>query len=257
MINTFSSFLYGYKVDETNFYLNFNEGSGELTASLVAGGYTFTDMATEIERALNESGTLDYVVIANRSTRTFTISASANFSLLITTGTNIGIGCFSLIGFTGADLSGDNNYESNNITGTLYVPQMKLQDYSPASNNKQFQSSNINESASGQIEVYSIGKVSFYEFNIKYINEYLEKDLPYMKKDLSAVANINDFLDFCIEKNPVEFIPDMSDLNTFDTIILEKTSSDSKGTGYKLKELYGQGLAGYYETGLLTFRQRV
>jgi hypothetical protein len=256
-IRTFSKFLYGYTVDENNLFLNFDEGSGEITAQLIAGGYTFSDMASEIERALNEVGTLEYTVTTDRDTRFFTISATGNFDLLVQTGSNVGLGIFSTIGFTGSDRTGASSYESDTATGIEYYPQMKLQDYLDAENNQSFQSSNINESASGSVEVYSIGEVSFYEMNIKYINEYLTRDNYLMKADASAIANVNNFLKFCIKKNPVEFVFDVDDNSTFETIILEKTSSDSKGTGYKLKELYGQGLEGYFETGLLTFRKRV
>jgi hypothetical protein len=36
--------------------------------------------------------------------------------------------------------------------------------------------------------------------------------------------------------------------------MLESTPEDAKGLKYKLKELYGQGLPGYFETGVLKFR---
>ena len=49
-------------------------------------------------------------------------------------------------------------------------------------------------------------------------------------------------------------MPDKDSPTTYYRVVLEKTSSDSDGTGYKLQEQFTRGLVGYFETGLLTFR---
>jgi hypothetical protein len=87
-IETRSKFYYGHTVNEANLYINFDDGSGEVTAQLRAGSYSLTDYVTEVARAMNEVGGQEYTVTVDRSTRLITISASANFSILFLSGTN-------------------------------------------------------------------------------------------------------------------------------------------------------------------------
>jgi hypothetical protein len=255
MIYTWSKFLYGYTVPADGFYLNFNEGAGEITAELRPGKYSFTQLASEVSRALNAIGGQDYTVSVNRTNRTFTISAAANFSLLITSGANAGESVFTLIGFTGADVTGTNTYTSNNATGTIYSPQVRLQDFVSASDNSEYIQSTVNESSSGSIEIYSVGKISRFEFNLKYVNNHVEFDSSIIRKNTNALSELRSFMDFCITRSQIEFMPDESDLATYHIIQLEKTQQSQNGVGYKIKEMLGMGLGEFYETGLLIYRK--
>jgi hypothetical protein len=69
------------------------------------------------------------------------------------------------------------------------------------------------------------------------------------------VSDARTFLAYAVTKADLEFIPDVSSASVFTKCILESTDADSNGLGFKLKEMYSQGLVGYYETGLLKFRQ--
>ena len=108
---THSKFYYGFEIDETNQYLDFNEGSGELSAELEIGLYSFTDYCAELARALNAAGGSTYTVTGNRTTRKITIAATGTFSLLVSSGSHEGTSAFATAGFTGADRSGSASYE--------------------------------------------------------------------------------------------------------------------------------------------------
>lgn len=254
MINTYSLFYYIGSVDEGNFYLNFNEGSGELTAEIETGSYTPTDLAESIEAALNDEGTNTYTVVFNRSTRTFTISADANFSLLITSGSNVGSDIFSLIGFTGADLSGDDTYTGNLPAASQYEPQFKFQSYVDQEDLQKAVSASVNKSASGTVEVVKFGTEKFYELNIMFITDINQGVEGPIKTNLSGVSAARNFLRFCIEKHELELMLDIDNKNDFVKVLLESTEEERDGTGYRLKELYSKGLPGYFETGKMVFR---
>lgn len=253
MINTYSSFYYIDPVDDGNFYLNFNEGSGEITAEIETGSYTPTELADAIETAMNDIGVNTYTVTFNRSDRTYTISSTVNFSLLTTSGSNVGSDIFSLIGFTGADRSGDDSYTGNLAGASKYDPQFKLQSFVDQEDLQKAVSASINKSARGDVEVVKFGTEKFFEFNIMFITNIDQGVSGPVKTNLTGVTDARNFLRFCIEKHTLEFIPDIDSL-TFYNVLLESTEEDSKGTGYRLKELYTKNLPGYFETGKLVFR---
>ncbi|MDH3324062.1 MAG: hypothetical protein OEL89_00325 [Candidatus Peregrinibacteria bacterium] len=251
MIYTFSKFYYGHVVNSQNNSLDFDEGAGEINATINSGSYTITDFATEIKRVLDTNGTQAYTVSVDRVTRFITISAAANFDLLFSTGLNNTTSIKSLLGFS-VDVTGTNSY-TGTASGSVYSPQRKFQNYLDKQNNKVSINETVHESASGIYEVISFGNKSFYEFNIDFINEY-NQESPSLKKDLSALTNIRNFLDYAITKAEFEIITDENNVNTFDKVVLESTNYSSNGTGYKLFEMYDKSLNGYYETKLIKLR---
>lgn len=256
LLTTYSKFYYGYVVDSSNYVLNFDEGGPELIANLNAGEYTFTDFATEIERALNDAGALTYTVTANRSTRTITVAATGVFDLLVTSGTSAGISPFLLMGFTGADRTGLATYTGNTTSGSEYKPQFKLQSYISSDNWQQAADASINKTASGRVEVVKFGIEKFVQFQIKYITEIEQDCGGPIKNDPAALDNIQSFLQYCVTRAALEFMPDENTTATFQDIILDSSQSSQNGTGYKLKELYDKDLPGYFETDVLKFRLR-
>ena len=247
-------FYYGYTVTVNDIYINFDEGIGELTALVSAGDYSFTDLGAAIATALNTIGGQVYAVVANRADRTFTISASSPFDLLFSSGSNSGLSVASVIGFTATDKTGSSSYTSDTPAGSEFVPQFPLQDFVSFDDYQEFSQASVNESASGRVEVFSIGTRRFMEFNLGPVTDNAVRGL--FTSDNGAVAKLRDFMQFLIRKADVEFMPDTTDRNTFRTIILETTPTSSTGTGYKLRELYGRGLVGFFETGKLKFRER-
>lgn len=254
-LTTFSQFYYGFEVTTQNLYLNFKEGGGpELTAEVSVGSFSLEQMAVEIQKALNNEGALTYTVTVNRTTRKITIAASGTFSLLPVTGTLSTTSIFPLIGFT-TDRTGGTSYLGNSAAGYAYVPQFRLQSYVPIEHWTGAALATVNKAASGRVEVIKFGNESFMQCNIQYINDRMESVDNFLKPSATGVADIIQFLTFAITKGPIEFMPDIDDASDFYDIILESTPDNKDGVGFKLNELYDKGLPGWYETGVLKFRQ--
>jgi len=255
MIFTNSAFYYGPEINENSLYIDFDEGAGELTAELFVGGYVLSDIAEEVERALNAIGTLTYTVTMDRATRKLTIAGSAAFDLLFSTGTNITFSAASKLGYSATDVTTLTSYESDLTVGSIYLPQFKLQNYIALEDWQDLTQASQAESASGVIEVISFTSVNFTEFNITLANDY--DQYAAIERNLTGVSDLRTFMQYIVQKFNIEFLPDREDENTFNKVLLEKTPLSKNGTGFKLKELYGKGLVGYYESGKLKFREVV
>ncbi len=252
-LSTFSKFYFGYEITPENQFLDFGEGGAELTAELAVGAYTFTQFLDVIETALNDAGALTYTVTASRTTRFITIAANGTYQLKTSTGTHLGSDPFLLIGFTGNDKTGTNTYTGGTASGSSYAPQFILQDHVPTTNWKSASSASVNKTASGRVEVVKFGDEQFMQANIKYVTN-ITQDGTIVHTNSNGVSNLLTFMDWLTEKFPVEYMADSGTVSTYENLILESTPDDSKGTGYKIKELYDQGLPGYFETGVLKFR---
>jgi hypothetical protein len=253
-LTTHSKFYFGYEISDEALYIDFDEGGAELTAELDIGNYTLTDFADELARALNEAGALTYSVDVNRSTRVLTISATGNFTLRITSGSHLGTTAFGVAGFTGADVTGDNEYIGNAGAGSEYVTQFILQSYVSPEDFQEAIYGTVNQSASGAVEVVTFGELRFIEANLKYVTNVSHGATGVIRSDSSGVAKLRTFMQYLTTKAPLEFMPDEDTPATYYSVMLEGTPDDSKGLKYKLKELYSQGLPGYFETGNLKFR---
>lgn len=255
-IKTKSAFYYIDEIIENNNYLNFiepNQDNVELTAILDVGSYTPTDLATQVQSKLNQTGKVNYTVTFDRDTREFTIAGDDDFDLLVATGSNSGFSAYPVIGFQ-LDQAGAQTY-TGAASGSEYLPQLELQDYKDKNDNIENIQSSINQSSSGIVEVVTFGRVRYYEFNVKYITNKVTKGITkYIEYRDDALADIRSFMEFATRKQNLEFMPDRSDRSAFDTVLLEQTRSGRDGTSYELRELIGQGLEGYFETGRLRFR---
>lgn len=254
-ISTFSTFYYGHTVDTTNNKIDFNEGSGEITAQIAIGSYSATEYATQVQTAMNAVGSFTYTVTFSRTTRKLTIATSdGNFSLLAATGSSIATGAWSLMGFAATDLSGAQTYTSDGTSGSQFSPQFKLQDYVASTDWQQAAAASVNKTASGRVEVVKFGDEQFIQANMTYLTNITQPDSVVIKSSASGFSDARTFMQYLINKRPVEFMPDIDTPATFEKVILESTPSSKDGTGYKFKELYDKGLPGYYETGTLVFR---
>lgn len=256
-LNTRPKFYYIDPVTKDNQFINYLEplqDNTEITVSVPVGSYTMTELAAAVQSALNGSGKLDYTVTFNRSTRNITISSTEEFELLVTTGSNAGLSIYPLIGFT-SDKTGASTYDSDSLIGVEYVPQFPLQSYEDSKDNKTAISPSVNEAASGVKEIIRFGNKRQYTFNITFITDLdVGSYGPWIGTNVNAVSEANAFLDFTTDQNPIEFMPDIDDVNTFKKILLDRTPESRVGTDYKLKELINRNLTDYYETGRLVFR---
>lgn len=256
-LNTRPKFYFVDPVTKDNQLLNFIEplqDNVELTATIAVGSYTMTELMIAVQGAMNSVGKLTYAVSLDRDTRIVTIASTETFELLVTTGTNAGLSIYPLVGFT-ADKTGAATYDSDESTGTEYLPQFPLQNYEDSKDNKTAISPSVNESASGIKEIVRFGNRRQYAFNITFITA---TDVgvfgPWLNTNFLAVDEANAFMDFVTDQNSIEFMVDKDDTATFVKVLLDSTPQSKVGTDYKLKELINKNLAGYYETGKLVFR---
>ena len=255
-IETFSLFYYlDEDIDGTNQNLNFDEGGSELTAVLTPGSYTHEALEAVLKTALEAAGALTYTVTFNRADQTFTIAASGNFSLLVSTGSQIGTGPFVLLGFTGADRTAAATYTGNNQSGSNYEPQFLLQSYVDSEDNQEKIDPTVNESSDGLVEVVAFGTRELFEMKIKFCTDRDVSKTGTIKNNATGVADLRAFMKRITNKVTFEFMKDIANRSTFSKVILESTPEDDKGTAYKLKELsLSGGPTGFFDTGLLVMR---
>lgn len=253
-ITTYAAFNYGHTVTLDNQFINFSEGGPEISAVLDVGSYTLGQFIDQISLQLNKVGGQEYTVSLNRTTRQITISASSNFELLISSGSQVNITAYTLMGFTGADLTGSNIYVGDTASGFQYIPQFLLQTFVDFPDDQKKAASSINESANGDVEVISYGDVNIMSANITLATDITPQYV--ITPNPNGVSDLRAFLVYITNKRPIEFIYDyQGDPNTFVNCILESTPEDKKGTAFRLKELYSRNLTGYFETGVLQFRK--
>jgi hypothetical protein len=254
-LSTLSSFYYGHTVDTTNYAIDFKEGAGpELQASVDPGSYTLTDFAGALASALNKAGLLDYTVTIDRVTRKLTVAASGTFSLLVATGTRVSNGVWLLAGFSGADRTGAATYDGNLASASQFRPQFILQDHVPKERNIKAIDPVVNKSAAGVTEVVRFGTERMVSGNIKFITNRAMPVGAVIENSATGVEDAIAFMEYVVQKKPFEYIPDRDTPATFDKVILESTPKSQQGTDYEMKELYDQGLPGFFETGKLTMR---
>lgn len=257
MIQTRSRFYYGFEVTPSSPYLQFDEGAGELTAQLRPGFYSSEELMNEVSRAMNEAGDETYTVTFNRSTRRVTIAGTASFDLLWQSGSQAGQSVGILLGFgTGPDSTGASSYLAPSVCGFVYTPQLWLQGYVSTDYRQKAIDASINISVAGKVEVVRFGVQKFMECDINYITDVPQGPDSPIESNATGVSDYLAFIQYAVNKAPIEFMPDRDDVTDFQVLILESTEEDKDGVGYRLKEEYDRGLSGYFKSGRLIWRLR-
>lgn len=253
-LSTNSVFYFDFQIDQDNRFLCIDEGAGEVIIELESGSFSFTEMAVMLQTAFNAVPLNSYAVNVDRNDRTFQIVGSAPFDILISSGSLGANQAWSQIGFTGAvDLTGSASYTGNASVGKEYVPQFWLQDYVPSTNFRKASEATVRKTATGKVEVVTFGTERFMKCSIRFATN-LPMDGTIIRSNPTGYQDLQTFMVFLITKAPIEFMQDINDRATFETMILEKTEQDSNGIAFELKELYAQGLHDFYDAANLTFR---
>lgn len=255
-IKNYPAFNYGHTIDESNRYINFSEDGGltQLTATMDVGSYTLQQYTDLIAKAMNSAGGLEYTVLLDRSTRKFTISSTSNFDLLVASGNNISNSAFNLMGFKVVlDLTGNNVYVSDDASGSQYVLQTELKNFSDFPRNKEKAEAVKRTTPNGIVETISYGIIERMKCDIPMVTDIIPQQ--YIRETNTGVQEIEDFLDYIIGINPIEFVYKVGEPNTYTDCILDKTKSNSKGLGRELVERIKDKLPGYYEIKGLVFRK--
>jgi len=252
MIKTYSKFYYGLAVDVLTNKMVVKEPLKEnvdVVISLPLGKYYFSEYLLVIQNALNDSLSNTYEVSIDRTTRKITITTTENFTMQVT---STGSSAYPLMGFT-TNRSGASSYTGDTGSGFEYVPQFYLQDYESFDTNKKYLDGKVNTTASGKQEIISFGLVQDMKCNIKWINDFQHDVASPIITNLTGLENAISFMDYCISKGSVEFIPDKDDVDTYSVVLLLSTSDSRDGVAYSIKEF--NNIVDYYQTGTLTFRK--
>ena len=129
-----------------------------------------------------------------------------------------------------------------------------MQDYVDQKDSRKLREPTLHTSSAGLVRVQSFGTDRMFEFSMKFATDIFQPSSGPIVNNSTGVDDLREFMQYCIQKKFLEFMPDKDLPNTFYRVVLESTSDDGKGMGYKLQEQYSKGLVGYYETGILKFR---
>lgn len=247
-----SLILYGYLVDITNQFIDFQNSMGGpiLTATIPAGSYNLGDYVAAMASAFAAAdSSVVYAVIADRTiaggrqNRVTITSAGTYFNLLFGTGPHNAASAATMSGFNQADYTGSLTYTGAVSTGIAVIPvQLGYNWVSPNRLHRVF--GNVNVSAVGIKEAIVFQIQKFFEVQFKYEPESII-DSVWMP-----------FFDWAIQQQDFEFTPDVSDPTTLFPCTLEMTEEDGQGLGFRMSEMLPD-FPGLYETGKLTMRQNV
>ncbi len=260
-LNNYSAFYYGHTINKNNRYLNFRDAGivdpVQYSGILEVGSFTLTQFGDKVAAAMNAQGTQEYTVTLDRDTRKFTISADTNFELLLDSGNQKTISVFSLLGFTGnVDLTGSNTYEADSPSGEAYITQTPLRNFSDFSRNREKAEAQVKTTPGGITEVVSYSVLERLKCDLPLITNYVPQ--RFIRETATGIEEAEDFMNYAIEKAPLEFIYNYKEPNNFVSCILDKTKQNRKGVGYELREKVKDSLPGYYElTGLVFLRIEV
>lgn len=254
MLKTYSTFYYGHTINEDNFYFPIIFNGETFNVNISIGAYTFTDFVSELSRALNTVEGINFELQIDRKTRFITISADAEFIIPISSSVLKNSSCYSLAGFEGtADLIGSATYTGAQGSGSVFSPQFLLQKYIDFEDDQEASASSISESGSGVIQAVSFGQIKRMTCNIRYQTNIIPQGV--IKEDPEGYDNLRKFLLYITTKAPIEFMRDEDNPFSYVECFLDRTASSKEGTGFKIKELYAQGIADYFESGNLVFRE--
>lgn len=255
-LNKYSAFYYGHTITKNNRFLNFRDAGlvapNQYAANLDIGSYTLTQFGEKVAQAMNALGNQEYSVTLDRSTRLFTISAAANFDLLLDTGANKTISVFTLLGFDGnVDLTGSNSYTATAPSGNAYITQTPLKNFVDFDKNKEKSEAQVKTTPAGITEVVSYSVLERMKCDMPLITNYIPQ--RYIRETATGVEEAVAFMDYAITKAPLEFVYDYEQPEDFVSCILDRTRRSSKGVGFELRERVKDSLPGYYELNRLQF----
>ena len=255
-LNTYSAFYYGHTVTKNNRVLNFRDAGlvspDQYAAFVDFGSFTLTNFGDKVAQAMNNLGNQEYTVSLDRATRKFTISADNNFELLLDSGSNKTISVFSLLGFTGnVDLTGSNTYTADSPSGDAYITQTPLKNFTDFDKNKEKAEAAVKTTPAGITEVVSYSTLERMKCDFPLITNYVPQ--RYIRETQTGVEELIHFMDYAINKAPMEVILDYKQPEIYTSCILDKTKKNRKGVGYELREKVKDSLPGYYELSGLEF----
>jgi len=226
MIYTRSKIEYGYYIDCENYYLKIQDNATNdvYEIYLNIGSYTrdeFLEMVNSKFIANGLAVDLEYI--------------NDNLSL-------------NSVGYT---LLPESTAPDFSTLKKEYFPPFLLQSCLSDEDNEELRKPTVNTSGCGVSEIVYFGSDSYIEFNIMYEGKNI--NCQYANGSIEGLRCLRDLMSYSIRKRKIMFFPDKSS-DEYKVLELEKASGSSKGTGYKLSEMYNRGLRDLFETKVLRWR---
>lgn len=243
-----SLFTYGIEVTTLNNKLDFQIVAlgPTLTATLNIGFYSPATLAAQVALQMQTvdsvniySVTVARNIMGGTQNRMTIATNGAYLSLLLATGTNFNISCYTLIGFNQSDYSGQVSYTGSQSLGSSLLPDFIGYSYLDDLNMAKLYGS-VNISASGVKEATTFNSQFFLEVAFKYE----------MKSNLLSWKNL--FL-WAIQQRTFDFTPEISSPTRYFSVTLDSTQFEPMGLGYQMNEMLPD-FPNLYETGPLKFR---
>lgn len=247
-----SLFLYGFEVTELNSSLDFKTAAfgPTLLATLQLGFYSLTSLGEEIVRALKEQApaynftfSVDRTIAGGLENRITITTTAPYFDILFATGPRTASACNELIGFPLADKTGALTYTGNATAGISLVTEREGYNYLPPTNKRKVQGA-VNISANGDEEAVVFSVMRFFQVEFKH------------EPETKVFLYWTPLMEWLIQHKLVEFTPEISSPSVFYEATILSTGADGKGLAFEMSEQLPE-FPFYYQTGTLTFRQRV
>ena len=100
-----------YPFTSSNNVITFNEGGGDLTATITAGSYSASQLATEIKTRMDAAGSDTYTITVNDNTKKMTIASTGTFTLKFSEDNSP----YYELGFTNSDTSSAASHTGTNV----------------------------------------------------------------------------------------------------------------------------------------------
>lgn len=237
---------YGFEVNAYNANVFLSIGGPTLYGQLTYGFYTVDSFMLEVIRVLN--------ALAPSRVFSYSVNRTINSGTEIRVTIAVNTGTFSLdftqaatfgptLGFMSIVYSGQSSYTSSASGGTQIIPEYIGYNYLGPEFTRQVLGS-VNISASGLKEAVVFQTMQFLQVEFRY------------EPQAKVITQWTPFFDWAIQQKVFEFIPQTSSPTTYYEVTLEKSSSDSKGLGFKMSEML-PSFPFYYQTGLMVFRRQL
>lgn len=250
-IKTIPKFFYGTTVTRFNWSIDFDEGGGELQATLNVGNYSASEYIAEVQRAMRAAGSQDYIVQLDRETGLVEISADDPFDLLALTGSRTATGAWEMLGATAGDKTGSNSYTLENHMGSVYVAQYYPKQYVKEEHSFELEDATVSTTPIGYAQVASFGDGARIPMNLTLITNLTGLKNPGFVENINGEGDFMTFIKYAMGKGRLEFMPDRDNPGEFVKCFLEATAQDRDAKKFKLQNI----AVDFYESGLLTFRK--
>lgn len=245
-----SLFLYNFEVTEENSSLDFRIVPAEpiRQATLQLGFFSLGGLIDEIIRAQAAvspvttlfSGSADRSFNGGTENRVTLGATGGTYELLLGSGPRAGTSIAPLIGFAAADRTGSTSYQGTTTAGIALATVFPAYTFlGPEFSKKVFGNVNVSSNGTKEAVVFSI-------------QQFFQADFRFEPK-AKVIAEWQPLFDWMIQQKPFEFTPEISVPGVVLDATLEKTTGDSKGLGFTMKEQLPL-FPNNYTTGMMQFR---